>query len=399
MWRWLATYALCACQATLAIPTIEIKGSKFFTSDGDQFYIKGKYSSRLNGYQLTRFQCNIDAPLIKDLGANVVRVYSVDPTLNHDACMKAFEDAGIYVIVDMSTPTYSIKRNDPQWSFELRDAFADVIDVDSTTAAPYAKAVVADMKAYRDLMQYRKIPIGYSAADLANLYELQQDYFACGNDSVAADFFAFNKYSWCSPSSFTESGYDAIYKAVDGYDIPVFLSETGCTTNDRKWEDQVAVLGREMNDRFSGNIIYEWSENENGYGIANYSNGVATGTPKLMADYTRLQSQWATLSPTGVKASAYNPSLTKRACPASTSGVWNVRADDALPTLGTSGWTAPTTPRQTGSGSAAAAAASVTAVAKESTPPGPSTESSGVSSGAIAGGVVGVGGSRVMAGV
>lgn len=55
-------------------------------------------------------QCKIDAQLIGELGANVIRVYSVDPTLNHDDCMKAFADKGIYVIVDMSTPTYSINR-------------------------------------------------------------------------------------------------------------------------------------------------------------------------------------------------------------------------------------------------------------------------------------------------
>ena len=55
-------------------------------------------------------QCRIDAKLIGQLGANVIRVYTVDPTLNHDECMKAFSDQGIYVIIDMSTPTYSINR-------------------------------------------------------------------------------------------------------------------------------------------------------------------------------------------------------------------------------------------------------------------------------------------------
>lgn len=34
--------ALLAVRTAFAIPTIEIKGSKFFTSDGDQFYIKGQ---------------------------------------------------------------------------------------------------------------------------------------------------------------------------------------------------------------------------------------------------------------------------------------------------------------------------------------------------------------------
>jgi hypothetical protein len=47
---------------------------------------------------------------MKELGANVARVYTVDPTLNHEACMNAFADAGIYVLVDMTTATYSIDR-------------------------------------------------------------------------------------------------------------------------------------------------------------------------------------------------------------------------------------------------------------------------------------------------
>jgi hypothetical protein len=29
-----------------AIPTVSVKGSKFFTSDGDQFFIKGSHSSQ-----------------------------------------------------------------------------------------------------------------------------------------------------------------------------------------------------------------------------------------------------------------------------------------------------------------------------------------------------------------
>lgn len=55
-------------------------------------------------------QCAIDAKLISALGANVVRAYTVDPTLDHSKCMQAFADVGIYVLVDMSTPTYAINR-------------------------------------------------------------------------------------------------------------------------------------------------------------------------------------------------------------------------------------------------------------------------------------------------
>jgi hypothetical protein len=73
-------------------------------------------------------QCKIDATSIAELGANLVSVYSVDPTLNHDDCMKAFEEEGIYVMLVMSTPDFAINRVDPDWTMDLRNAFADVVD-------------------------------------------------------------------------------------------------------------------------------------------------------------------------------------------------------------------------------------------------------------------------------
>jgi len=95
----LATYAA-------ALSTIQTKGSKLFTSDGAQFYIKGTCRrvtllitlpltlSPGVAYQLTNDdplaqgdQCKLDAALMKTLGANSIRVYHVDPTANHDACM------------------------------------------------------------------------------------------------------------------------------------------------------------------------------------------------------------------------------------------------------------------------------------------------------------------------
>ena len=40
---------------------------------------------------------------MKELGANTIRVYHVDPTGDHDGCMTAFDNAGIYLFVDLET--------------------------------------------------------------------------------------------------------------------------------------------------------------------------------------------------------------------------------------------------------------------------------------------------------
>lgn len=55
-------------------------------------------------------QCKLDAELMKELGANTIRVYHVDPNGDHDGCMSAFSDAGIYLFVDLETFTTSINQ-------------------------------------------------------------------------------------------------------------------------------------------------------------------------------------------------------------------------------------------------------------------------------------------------
>lgn len=55
-------------------------------------------------------QCKRDAEQMKDLGANAIRVYHVDPTADHTGCMSAFEDAGIYLFVDLDTFTTQISQ-------------------------------------------------------------------------------------------------------------------------------------------------------------------------------------------------------------------------------------------------------------------------------------------------
>ncbi|KAL8723722.1 MAG: hypothetical protein Q9225_000017 [Loekoesia sp. 1 TL-2023] len=89
-----------------------------------------------------------------------------------------------------------------------------------------------------------------------------ENYLVCG-DRIAhnADFFGLNRFSWCVNSTISGSGYSALYDRAEDYPIPIFFSATGCNeVRERNFDDQQAILGWQMNDRFFGAVIYEWRE-------------------------------------------------------------------------------------------------------------------------------------------
>jgi len=207
-------------------------------------------------------------------------------------------------------------------------------ELSQSNVSSYIKAAILDMKSYRDAKGYRKFPIGHASADVAGLMPYLQDYLACGSESI--DFFGLNSYAWCDPSSFTTSGYNVFEANSIGYDIPIFFSETGCMINPpRLFADQAAILGPDMDSQWSGAIIYEWVNDGSGYGIVTYGPfAVTTGTPTTISpDFTNLQKQWSTLTPTGTPSSLYTATATTPACPAFTSSGWLVSGNVPLPTL------------------------------------------------------------------
>jgi hypothetical protein len=151
-----------------------------------------------------------------------------------------------------------------------------ITTANGSVTAPYIKAATRDLKAHRDEKGYRKIPIGYSAADIATLRPMLQNYLACGsNASEHIDFFSLNAYSWCGQSTYQQSGYDQLKANSQDLHIPIFMSETGCNTvRPRDFADQNALYG-EMADVWSGSIIYEWIEEQNNYGLISYGPKVA----------------------------------------------------------------------------------------------------------------------------
>ncbi|KAF2119328.1 Glucanosyltransferase-domain-containing protein [Lophiotrema nucula] len=357
--------------AVNAMPTISTKGSKFFDSDGNQFFVKGiAYQLVPTDPLIDNTQCKLDSDLMKELGANSIRVYHVDPSEDHDDCMKTFADAGIYLWLDLDTFNTQIEQDAPHWNQSQLEAFQKVMDAfqqydnlagffvgnevlttgNGSVAAPFVKAAARDLKAYRDTKKYRNIPVGYSAADIATLRPMLQNYMACGdNSSEALDFFSLNAYEWCGQSSYQQSGYNQLTENATDYNIPIFLSETGCREPRlRTFDDQAAIFGDDMNKVWSGAIIYEWIEETNDYGLIQYGEKVdpaasgappdgytRSGTPTpINPDFSNLSNHWKTLNPTGIKASAYNPTLTPPPCPGYTSDVWEVNGGVALPTVG-----------------------------------------------------------------
>lgn len=177
-----------------------------------------------------------------------------------------------------------------------------------------------------------------------------QNYMACGsNASEALDFFGLNAYEWCGKTTYEQSGYAELTRNVTKYNIPIFLSETGCREpRPRTFEDQAAIFGDKMAPYWSGSIVYEWIEEANNYGLIKYGEKVdpaspnappdgftRSGTPTpISPDFDNLSNQWATLTPRAVKEADYTPTLTPPPCPAFTTSFWEVNGGVALPSIG-----------------------------------------------------------------
>ncbi|OBR06132.1 1,3-beta-glucanosyltransferase [Colletotrichum higginsianum IMI 349063] len=351
-----------------ALAPIEIVGNKFFEENGRQWFMK-------DDPLVDAEQCVRDANLMKTLGTNAIRIYHVDPAANHDGCMAAFDDAGIYTLIDLDTfDSYilPVRANNPYWNETQFNAYAKVMDTfekydnvlgffigneiialnNQSQVAPFMKAAARDMKAYRDQKGYRKIPVGYSAADIAELRPMLQDYLTCGGkpeDNI--DFFGLNSYEWCDPNTYNTSGYTNLQAMAEQFPVPIFFTETGCITGQgpRTWDDQDAIFSQPMVDDWSGAMVYEWIYEENRYGIVSYGPEVSKtitagdvydgftrkGTPiPRSPEFQNLQAKWATITPTGVMKSDYNPtSVSTRECPKATGG-WLVDGNVRLPTLG-----------------------------------------------------------------
>merc|ERR1711964_944729 len=186
-------------------------------------------------------------------------------------------------------------------------------------------ALQRDMKAYISAREYRNIPVGYAAADVAENVDQQLAYFDCGPDGVRGDFFALNDYSWCDPTHSLEP------------DGTRRLSDTLAMAFQFSWPNSAAsptdetgtkspLYSTNMTSVYSGGLAYEYTTEANGYGLVSTTNGKVAPN----ADFTRLEAAYKkTPNPSG--DGGYSATTTASECPPA-SDDWEV-TDDLIPAM------------------------------------------------------------------
>lgn len=158
--------------------------------------------------------------------------------------------------------------------------------------------------------------VGYAANDDADIRVHMAQYFNCGPEEEAIDYWGYNIYSWCGKSSFEKSGFDVQVDFFSNYSVPVFFAEYGCNTvggaEGRLWDDTKALYSDKMTGVFSGGIVYMFHQEENDYGLVKVKDGKAT----TMKNYDKLVEVMKEVKPEGVKMDEYTPENEAASCPA-----------------------------------------------------------------------------------
>ncbi|KAK3359460.1 Glucanosyltransferase-domain-containing protein [Lasiosphaeria hispida] len=340
--------ALLLGEASAALPPIIMKGTKFFYENGTQFFMNGiayQQDSAAAGGETTSGKftdplanaanCRRDVPLLQALRTNTIRTYAINPTADHSECMKLLDDAGIYVISDLSEPSLSVNRDDPQWNVDLYERYTSVVkelsqysnvigffagnevtnNNTNTPASAYVKAAVRDTKAYIKDNVGRWMGVGYAANDDPEIRTHIADYFNCGDVDAAIDYWGYNIYEWCGESTFEKSGYKTQVDFFRNYSVPVFFAEYGCNIPNgaagRIWQETTALYSDQMTDVISGGIVYMYFQEANDYGLVKIQ-GSSAVTQK---DYGALKTRMASIAPSSTAMSAYTPTNVPQACP------------------------------------------------------------------------------------
>jgi len=205
-----------------------------------------------------------DIAHFQSLGINAIRLYAVDPGLNHDAFMCALKAAGMYVLVGLAADceNCAIQWQDPplcypttlkkrgEYIIQQFAKYENVLGFSAGNEAslnvesylgnlPCQKKFLRDMRAYIQQCVtssgMRPIPVGVVMADHER--GVQARYYACnsgnGEDDLdTAEFLGINAYLHCDGSATTIDqliGYNMLLQDFLSYgvEIPVMWTEFG----------------------------------------------------------------------------------------------------------------------------------------------------------------------------
>ncbi|KAA1468466.1 carbohydrate-binding module family 43 protein/Glycoside hydrolase family 72 protein [Dentipellis sp. KUC8613] len=362
-----ATLAVAAALSTgvQAIGKISRSGRYLYNADGSRFYIKGvayqeqgTISTDPNNpfSEPTNFidplandtACARDVPFLQQLGVNTIRAYSVNSSLNHDACMQALSNAGIYTIIDLTLPVNgSIDRAAPAWTTNLLDLYIGTINAfakydnvlaynvgnevvtapNATAALTYVKAAARDTKAYLN-SKSSNILVGYAAIDGDDSFlDPLANYLSCdasGQNSGgnAIDIFGLNNYEWCGNSTF-EKSYAGKTADFANYNVVAYFSEFGCNNpSPRVWTEVAALFSSQMSPVWSGGLAFSYfpAESDQGeFGMVTISSDGTTVTTST--DFNNLKAQYGQASGPNSPSQSSAGSSSYPNCPASNSSL------------------------------------------------------------------------------
>ncbi|KAJ7041537.1 1,3-beta-glucanosyltransferase [Mycena alexandri] len=347
-----------------ALPKVSRVGKYLYTDSGNRFFIKGiGYQTQGiivpgpdNVYnQPSTFVDNLadsagcarDLPFLQKLGVNAIRAYSANSSLDHDACMSALSDAGIYVILDLTLPLNgSIDTTLPAWSTNTLDQYLRTIDTfekydnilaynvgnevvspTATQSAPFIVAAARDIRSYLNSISSSAL-VGYAAIDgPSSFVDDLADYLACdhGSGGAALDLFGLNNYEWCGAAANTT--FNGLNSRYADYPTAAYFSEFGsenCNPNPRLWTEVPVMFSTPMTDVWSGGSAFGYFHaisRGHEFGMAAVSADNTTVTTN--GDFDNLAAAYnaVTFVNTPAKGSTSAPSLP--ACPSSSAG-WPV---------------------------------------------------------------------------
>ena len=234
--------------------------------------------------------CARDAPLLAKLGINTIVSIDFNTFSDHSACMRAFENAGIYVIAIFSLRIDLAYRVDQKVAFSvdytLYDRFIKLVDglsihhnligfmmdlndhrSDWIARLPLSKALIRDVKEYIGRHGRRKFPVG-AYGNNPGKSTLIPDIMACGGSQIGADFFAFDLpldpavegLLRCANSS---TAYEDLAKQYQDSSFPVLVTYTCPANRSHSFQEVQYIYSEAGAASFAGAIADDWFPNKN----------------------------------------------------------------------------------------------------------------------------------------